>query len=141
MSSGPIALKYPFSISGGSATSVSHPMEIIGSQVSFCLGTLVGERVMRPTWGLPRDEKYQETALFAMGADIELIMGEAVELAFSRWFPKYEVRGVRVEFDKFNQTSVTVEVRYGEPRKATDVIARVGVQVPDGTELFGNEGM
>jgi phage baseplate assembly protein W len=141
MSSGPVALKYPFSISGGSVTSVSDPLEIIGSQVSFCLGTLVGERVMRPTWGLPRDEKYQETALFAMGADVELIMNEAVEAAFNRWFPKFEVRGVRVEFDKFNPTYVTVEVRYGEPRKATDAVAKVGVQMPDGTELFGNEGM
>ena len=45
-----IGVKFPFTIQGGSVAVTNTDSEIIGSRVVFCLGTMIGERVMRPTW-------------------------------------------------------------------------------------------
>lgn len=132
---GLIAVKYPFQIRNGSVVSTSNQSEIIGSRVTFCLGSWIGERVMRPTWGITL-----LNASHAVGADLYTVVNEAIEDAFATWFGEYEVREVKIEKNAYDPSYVTVEVRYGLPRKADEVVSRVGVRVPDGTEQFLGEG-
>jgi hypothetical protein len=130
-----IGLKYPFEIRNGSVVSTTHPTEIIGSRVTFCLGSWMGERVMRPTWGITL-----LNASHAVGADLYTIINESIEDAFAAWFGEYEIRGVKIEKNPYDPTYVTVEVRYGLPQKSEDLVSRVGVRTPDGTETFVGDG-
>jgi phage baseplate assembly protein W len=131
-----VGVKYPFSIGGGSVTTTSNPVEMAGSQITFCLGTMVGERVMRPDWGLDI-----MNSVFAMGGDMDSVMREAVEDAFRRWFPDYRLKEVSSSVDEQNPATVYLRVRYGTYEDSSqDTTVRVGVQIPSGSEIFNNEG-
>jgi phage baseplate assembly protein W len=131
-----VAVKFPFSIGGGSVVTTDNPTEAIGSRVTFCLGTLVGERVMRPGWGIDIMNH-----VYAMGAGLEAAVVEGVEEAFRQWFPSYELRGTSVAFDKQDPSRVNITVRYGSYGKGIDEVSRVGTPVPGGAEIFKGEGL
>jgi phage baseplate assembly protein W len=129
-------VKYPFSIGGGSVTMTTNQAEIIGSQVAFCLGTMIGERVMRPNWGLDI-----MNSVFAIGGDMDSVLREAVEEAFRKWFPDYQLKEVTTKADEHDPARITLDVRYGTFEDSSeDQETRVGVQIPGGAEIFNNEG-
>lgn len=131
-----IGVKFPFTISGGSVVTTSNPTEILGSQVTFCLGTLIGERVMRPTWGVDL-----MSTVHALGADLDEAIEEAVEDTFQAWFPDYEPRGIDIERNNDNPAYIEVIVRYGRYDSELDSTVRVATQLASGTEIDASEGL
>jgi phage baseplate assembly protein W len=130
-----IGVKFPFVIQGGSVAISDNPTEIIGSQIVFCLGTMTGERVMRPTWGVDIIGSVQ-----ALEGDLDTAMQEAVSGAFKRWFPDYEPRQIDITRNPDNPAYVEIEVRFGRYDSDLDETVRVGTQLPGGTEIYTNEG-
>jgi phage baseplate assembly protein W len=130
-----IGVKFPFTIQGGSVAVSDNSSEIIGSRIVFCLGTMIGERIMRPTWGVDIIN-----TVHSVGGDLDIAMREAVINAFHTWFPNYEVREVSLSRNPDNPAYVEVEVRFGKYDSDSDEIVRVGTQLPGGTEIYTNEG-
>lgn len=128
-------VKFPFTIQGGSVAMTDNPTEVAGSRIVFCLGTMIGERVMRPTWGVDLVSTVQ-----SVGGDLDIAMQEAVQTAFLQWFPEYEAREVTVSRTQENPAYVEVEVRFGRYDSELDESIRVGTQLPDGTEIYASEG-
>lgn len=129
-----IAVKFPFTISGGSVVTTDNPTEIIGSQVTFLLGTMLGERVMRPSWGIDL-----LSTVHSLGADLDESMEEAIQDAFNTHFPEYEPRDIDLVRNPDNPGWVDVVVRFGKYDSDLDVTARTGTQV--GTETASTEGL
>lgn len=130
-----MGVKFPFTIQGGSVAVSDNSAEIIGSRVVFCLGTMIGERVMRPTWGVDIIN-----TVHAVGGDLDLAMSEAVNSTFNKWFPDYEVRDVLLSRNNENPAYVEIEVRFGRYDTDVDEVVRVGTQLPGGSEIYMNEG-
>ena len=128
-------VKFPFTIQAGSVAMSDDTAEVIGSQVVFCIGTLIGERVMRPTWGVDL-----LSTVWSVGGDLDSAMREGIEQAFKTWFPEYEPRNILVTRNTDRPTYVEVEVRFGRYDTALDTTVRVGTQLPGGTEIYSNEG-
>lgn len=130
-----LGVKFPFRIQSGSVAVTDNPTEQIGSQVVFCLGTMIGERVMRPQWGVDI-----LSTVYSLGADLDIAMEEAVHTAFKQFFPDYEARTIQIKKDPDRPTYVEVEVRFGRYDSAVDETVRVGTQLPGGSEIYTNEG-
>lgn len=130
-----IGVKFPFTIQGGSVAVSDNSAEIVGSQIVFCLGTLIGERVMRPTWGVDI-----LNTVHSVGGDLDIAMQEAIVNAFRQWFPDYEAREITLSRNPDNPAYVEIEVRYGKYESDVDETVRVGTQLPGGTEIYTNEG-
>lgn len=130
-----LGVKFPFVIQSGSVAVSDNPSETINSQIVFCLSTMIGERVMRPTWGVDI-----LSTVYSMGGDLDTAMQEAVDDAFKRWFPEYEPREITVSRNRDRPTYVEVEVRYGRYESDVDETVRVGTQLPGGSEIYTNEG-
>jgi phage baseplate assembly protein W len=130
-----LGVKFPFTIQSGSVAVTDNPTEMIGSQVAFCLGTMIGERVMRPTWGVDI-----LSTVYSLGGELDTAMQEAVDAAFKKWFPDYEAREIIVSRNQDRPTYVEIEVRFGRYESEVDETVRVGTQLPGGTEIYTNEG-
>lgn len=130
-----LGVKFPFRIQSGSVSVTDNMTEMINSRVSFCLGTMIGERVMRSTWGVDL-----LSTVYSLGGELDDAMKEAVVNAFRVWFPDYEVRSITVERDLDYPTYVEVEVKFGRFESGIDETVRVGTQLPGGSEIYTNEG-
>lgn len=130
-----IGLKYPFRISGGMVTTTSNPSEIVAANIVFCIGAQVGERVMRPTWGVEI-----LNSVYAMGGNADDAVVEGVEAAFNSWFPQFELRSVRTTRNDYQPSWIDIEIRYGKPGDTSDLVSKVGLAAPDGSEMFSGEG-
>jgi phage baseplate assembly protein W len=130
-----LAVKFPFTIQSGSVAVTDNPTEAVGSMIVFCLGTMIGERVMRPTWGVDI-----MNTIYSVGGDLDTAMPEAIENAFKKWFPDYEPREITITRSPDRPTYVDVEVRFGAYDSEVDMTVRVGTQLPGGTEIYTNEG-
>jgi len=127
---------FPFQIQSGNVLMSGNQAEVIRSRIAFCLGTQVGERVMRPLWGINI-----LNSVYALGGDLDAAVTDAVEEAFRKWFPAHVVRSIKVSRDPDAPTYVTVEVTYSMNDSPSTDTVRVGTQLPDGTEVFDNEGV
>lgn len=130
-----LGVKFPFRIQSGSVAITDNPTEMIGSQVTFCLGTMIGERVMRSTWGVDL-----LSTVYSVGGKLETAMDEAVRAAFRQWFPDYEPREISIERYPDRPTYMEITVRFGRYNTAVDETVRVGTQLPGGSEVYTNEG-
>jgi phage baseplate assembly protein W len=131
-----VGIKYPFAIAGGSVVTTSNQSEIIGSRVTFCLGTQVGERVMRPRWGIDILQ-----AMYELEGELSATtISNAINWAFRQWFPDYAVKEVQITADPTDRTSINVTVRYGNHDGSMDEVSKVGTPIPGGSEMFANEG-
>lgn len=128
-------VKFPFTIQSGSVAVTDNTAEAVGSQIVFCLSSMIGERVMRPTWGVDI-----LSTVWSIGGELDLAMREAIDAAFKRWFPDYEVRGISITRNSDRPTYVEVDVRFGRYDGELDSSVRVGTQLPGGTEIYTNEG-
>jgi phage baseplate assembly protein W len=126
-----VSIKFPFAIEGGSVVTTNSEPEAITSRVVFCLSTQLGERVTRPEWGVEI-----LNASYAMTGDLIEGLREGIENAFHKWFPTYELRAVDIKWEPGKSTIVNVSVRYGKFDTALDEMAKVGVRMPDGTEIY-----
>lgn len=133
---GTLGVKYPFSFAGGQVVMTSTHTELVGSRITFCLGTQVGERIMAPTWGIDI-----MGAAFELEGEISLrTVDNAVRWCMRRWFPDYEVRKV-VADPTTDRNVLDVTITYGRYGSPLDDVAKVGVQVPGGSEIFPGESL
>lgn len=130
-----IGIKFPFTITNGSVAASTNVSEVIGSRVTFCLGTMLGERVMRPNWGVDIIN-----TVHAVGGDLDEAIPEAIENAFTEWFSDYEAREINIVRRSQNPTWIDIEVRFGRYDSELDTVIRFGTQLADGTEVYTNEG-
>jgi phage baseplate assembly protein W len=115
-------VKFPFEIANGSVAVTSLDREAIRSQLLFCLGTQVNERVMRPSWGIDI-----MSTLYAVGGDLAEAVPEAVADMFRRWFPTYRFIAASVEIDPQRPNWATVTVRWGQIDSEVDEVLRQDV--------------
>lgn len=136
-----IVVKFPFSISQGrvamlTSESDTERLDMARSRIMFCLGTQVGERVMRPSWGLDiftymslfQDEPDYENAVGADGKQqITNVLGTqaAIRAAFDAFLPEYRL----VKVDIFNKPgddqTVIVDVKFQLRGEAEQLIDNV----------------
>lgn len=128
-------VKFPFTIQSGSVAVTDNTAEAVGSQVVFCLGTMIGERVMRPTWGVDII-----STVWSIGGDLAFAMREAIDAAFKQWFPDYEPREIKLYRNPDRPTYIEIDVRFGKYGSDLDTTVHVGTQLPGGTEIYTNEG-
>lgn len=131
-----VGVRYPFSINGGRVVTTSNQTDILTSQVTFCLGTQTGERVMRPLWGT----NIMQSAFEMEGAGVKAVVSDAIHNAFRRWFQDTLAVKRLTFIPNLDQPGVlTVDVTFGNYGSGTDVTVRTGVPT-GGAEIYGNEG-
>lgn len=130
-----LGVKFPFTIQGGSVAVTDNPSEMVSSQIVFCIGTMIGERVMHPLWGVDI-----LSTVWSLGGDLDLAMREGIDAAFKRWFPAYEAKEIKVTRNSDFPSVVEIEVRFGKYESDVDTLVKVGTQLPGGTEIQTNEG-
>lgn len=117
-------IRFPFQIINGSVAMTDLDREAVRSNLLFCLGTQVNERVMRPSWGIDI-----LSTLYAVGGDLSDAVPEAVADMFKRWFPSYRFIEATVETDPLRPNFATVEVRWGAIDSEVDEVLRQDVPI------------
>lgn len=128
-------VKFPFTIQSGSVAVTDDPVEILGSRIVFAVGTMIGERIMYPLWGVDL-----LSTVWSLGGELDLAMREGIDALFKRWFPAYEAKEIKVTRNSMYPTYVEIEIRFGRFDSDVDSTVRVGTQLPGGTEIQSNEG-
>lgn len=133
-----VSVRYPFTLNGGKVQMTNSAEEVAVDRVVFCLSTEVGERVMRPTWGVNIMKSLWE--LNHEGRMTEVIQ-DAVQAVFRSRFPQYHLKSLRISNQYAEDpTTYTVEVTFRDnPNSQFDISTRVGVQVPGGAEIYDQE--
>lgn len=130
-----LGVSYPFELTGGNVAMSKDQAARATDRVVFCLSTQVGERVMRPSWGIDIMRVVHE-----LEADIQIALPEAVAAAFRQWFPDYSLTRVRIiRPDPDNPTVLQAEIAFKGRESQFDIVTKVGIQVPDGSEIYGSE--
>jgi uncharacterized protein len=83
-------------------------VEDIEQSIRIILGTRLGERVMRPTFGCRAHELLFEPRSAATSS----LMQEYVYQALRMWEPRIEVQSVNVNADETNPGALLAEVEY-----------------------------
>jgi phage baseplate assembly protein W len=118
----------PFSINSfGSVNSTTDPQKIWADRVTSVIGTMVGERVFRPTFGtsIPKH-------LFDVSKGFTAATTNDIIAAFSVQLPALSFKNVQSSFDA-SQNVVTLDVSYSIPGSThiKRLVAKVAV---DGTK-------
>ncbi len=89
------AISYPFTIdTHGSVAWTTDPRKVWQDRVRAVLNTAVGDRAMRPLFGLN-----SANTLMNLGTPAATPIQEAVQTAFSSWLPTVTLNSVETEFD------------------------------------------
>lgn len=80
----------------------------IEQAIGIILGTIPGERVMRPTFGC----RAWELVFAPNNAETQTMLITYVEQALEFWEPRIELTGVDVETDPNDETVLLVEIKY-----------------------------
>jgi hypothetical protein len=118
----------PFSINSfGSVNNTTDPQKIWADRVTSVIGTMVGERVFRPTFGTSIP-KY----LFDVSEGFTATTTSDIIAAFSVQLPALSFKDVKSSFDA-SQNVVTLDVSYSIPG-STDIKRLVAKVAVDGTK-------
>jgi phage baseplate assembly protein W len=107
---------FPMRLSASGGVGMASYLDKIEQSIAIVLGTVPGERVMRPDFGC---EAY---ALVFAGADATSAgrLAQAVRRALDRWEPRITVEDVVVTLDAERRDRLLVSVRY-VVRRTNDV--------------------
>lgn len=119
---------FPFTIKNGKVAVTDVDGYEVRSKVMFCLGTEVGERVMRPNWGIDI-----LSTIYAVGGELDDAVEEAIENAFKKWFPKIRLIDTDIVLRKDDPTFATVTVRFGRIDEDVDEVVRLDMPVTERT--------
>lgn len=108
-----VALQFPFSLDANTGTilSVSSQETIWNNRVRMALETTVGERVMRPTYGVEIAR-----SVFNTISGMEDTIRREVSKLFVEQFPLLQLISVTTTHD-INQNKLSAEVKYLLPNK------------------------
>lgn len=121
------ALAFPFSIDEyGSVIYTTNQYEIWASRVKSVVGTVVGERVMRPTYGTDMTRVFFNTRDAA-----EETIRKEVSRVFATYLPSLTLGDMEVVFSEF-RGEATVNITYILPN-LIEVQTSVGIVTIDGT--------
>lgn len=133
-----VSIKYPFTLNGGQVQTTNSAEEVAVDRVVFCLSTEVGERVMRPSWGVNIMKSLWE---LQHEGKMTAALQDAVFSVFRTRFPQYHLKSLRIANQYTEDPTVyTVEVTFtADPDSQFDISTKVGIQVPGGAEVFDQE--
>jgi phage baseplate assembly protein W len=119
-----VALRFPFSLdpNTGSIVSTSDQATIWNNRVRMALETLVGERVMRPTYGVDISK-----AVFNTLTNMEDTVRRETSKLFIEQFPLLELIDVTTT-QNIKENTLIAEIRYLLPNK-TEQTTAAGVMV------------
>jgi phage baseplate assembly protein W len=116
-----IALKLPMSVDGNGNLFVSSlQSDIWADRVRIAIGTRVGERVMRPSYGTKTG-----AALFNTVTSTTEVVKKEVNRVFHELFPLLTLKSISVSFDE-ETNRLTVGIIYELPNKDEQAV-QVGV--------------
>jgi phage baseplate assembly protein W len=116
-----VALKLPLSLDlAGNLVLANTQEQIWADRVRIALGTRIGERVMRPTYGTQIGESLFDT----VSATTDIVKKE-VGRVFHEQFPLLEVTNTDVTFNEFTN-ELTINIIYLLPNKQEST-TQVGV--------------
>ena len=117
------AIVMPFSLDGaGNIRTTSDQQTIWSTRVRIALGTIIGERVQRPTYGTRVGQFGLDTV-----SSMEEIVQKEVNRVFSQQLPLLTLVSVDTEHDE-NSNRLTVTVLYELPNK-TEATTKAGIMV------------
>jgi len=117
-----ISLPFSFDVNGAVATSTDEK-KIVQDRVVLTLMTLLGERVMRPTYGTSARALVFEN-MSAVPAAVE----QYVQLGFSEWLPYLNLISVDTGLDvDSNSMVITVTYNYGPSTTPVTVSIRTAI--------------
>lgn len=119
---------FPFAIKNGRVAVTDVDGHEVRSKVMFCLGTEIGERVMRPQWGID----ILGTA-YSVGEDMDAAVPEAIENAFKKHFPNIRLIDVELVPKENDPTYYSVTVRFGAIDEDIDEVVRLDMPVTERT--------
>jgi len=121
INSSEVALKLPLSLdNSGNLVLATSQEEIWEDRVRIALGTRLGERVMRPTYGTTIGE-----ALFDTVTTTSEVVSKEVNRVFHEQFPLLTLTSVAPVFNELSST-LTITIVYLLPNKS-EVVAQVGI--------------
>lgn len=128
-----LAISLPFSISPyGKVADTTSQTKVWADRVRSVLGTLIGERVMRPRFGSRIPLEVFETSTVAVQQ-----VKEAVFNAFAEFLPLLTLVSVNVTFDD-TESLISAEVIYSLPNQET-VTTNIGVLTQIGNAPISEE--
>lgn len=119
---------FPFTIKDGKVAVTDVDGYEVRSKVMFCLGTEVGERVMRPTWGVDI-----LSTVYSVGGDLDAAVEEAIANAFKKWFSKIRLIETETVLREDDPTYAYVTVRFGRIDEDVDEVVRLDMPVTERT--------
>lgn len=121
------ALAFPFSIDDyGNVVYTTNQYEIWAGRVKSVVGTVLGERVMRPTYGTD-----MKRVLFNTRDAAEETIRKEVSRVFASYLPLLTLSDVAVDFSEF-KGEANVMITYALPN-LIEVQTSVGIVTIDGT--------
>jgi phage baseplate assembly protein W len=121
------ALAFPFSIDDyGNVVYTTNQYEIWAGRVKSVVGTVLGERVMRPTYGTDMKRVFFNTRDSA-----EETIRKEISRVFATYLPLLTLGNVVIDFSEF-KGKAEVTITYTLPN-LTEVQTSVGIVTIDGT--------
>lgn len=118
------SISYPFEVVNGSVRAQLDPNQALRSQIIFFISSHVGERVMRPNWGIDVMNSYM-----ALGLGVKESLMEAVEEGLRLWFPGIVVKSLTAEQSASSPSTFNLTLLYGISEDDTDELVRIPVLV------------
>jgi phage baseplate assembly protein W len=128
MSVTPKAISLPFSFDvNGAVTTTTDDKKVVQDRVVVALMTLLGERVMRPTYGTNA-----RSLAFENISSVPTAMEQYVQIGFSEWLPYLNLLSVDTGVD-LDSNSIVLTVTYNYGPSTTPVTVSVRTAILDRT--------
>lgn len=125
--SGAISLPFSFNVEGG-ISSTTDSKKIIQDRVVLIVMTLLGERVMRPSFGTNTRQ-----ATFESLSTASTLIKQQVNIGFSDWLPYLSLNSVDVSLDTDYNLNININYTYGSSPTAESVVIKTATLNSDGT--------
>lgn len=101
-------LAFPLEINARGEFAMASGAEDIRQAIHIILGTIPGERMMRPEFGC----RVHELIFHPRDASTEALIQHYVKQALGRWEPRIEVTEVEVSYENIFDSTINVEIHY-----------------------------
>ena len=123
------AISLPFSISRGKVVATTDVSKIWRDKVSFAIGTMKGERVLRSSYGSTLPARAFDTS-----SSVATAVADEIQNIFRQQFPSLVLERVTADVET-EPGKVYVDISYVLPNQTRDAV-RVGVAQISGNSLI-----